>query len=527
MTAKRPAADDPFLSPKVTTSRYLPKSPPPGQENPHTPQDSDVPEETPKATSPEAMEAEDTGSASKPLAKAKATASPKSTAKAKAKKKSTPKGLSPNTKAKAKAKSAAKGLSPKSKAKTKAKTKAKAKATASPKSTAKAKAKATASPKSTAKAKAKTKAKAKATPKKKDKPEEEGEDKTKKRPAAAKSTLREQTEKWKKGALTKEEEEEPQEEAEEGVDETGEKKDTRDSGKARAFSRLAKKGAVPSMIRDMLAEIDKSDQPRAKKTALINALFKKTADGGFEMKTNSEEFEAFKESFKKNTETDKVEGEPKAVFLYRVYHGNAEALEAAISQGHVKETMRKGMVYCYYPSWTIAQEKGTTDRGELRAKSKLNTEEFNSMADAFSRISRKKESPQALPSSGSRTQLALEDAKAEAKNTKVDWNKLQPLLEEAKAANDRLEKDFFKLKTRVQKADDNKLLQNLKDLVVQCTDTQKQLGHALVWNEAPPDSNVEWTAEGVNKWLYQMATKTEALDEGLEQIKAVLKARNL
>ena len=521
MTSKRPAAEplaDPFLSPKITTSRYLPKSPPPGQEDPQSPQDSDPPE---AANTPEAMEPDDTEAASKPKATGKAKANPKSSAlglspkakakaKGKANPKSTAKGLSPKAKAKAKAKahpkSTAKGLSPKAKAKTKAK----------------------ASPKNKAKAKAKTKH----TPKKKEKDEGSEEEKTKKRPAAAKSTLREQTEKWKKVDLaeerTKEEEEEdPQEEAEEGVDETGEKREGRDSGKARAFSRLAKKGAVPSMVRDMLAEIEKGDQPRAKKTALINALFKKTADGGFEMKTNSEEFETFKESFKKNTETDKVEGEPKAVFLYRVYHGNAEALEAAIAQGHVKETMRKGVVYCYYPSWTIAQEKGTSDRGELKAKAKLNTEEFHTMAEAFSRISRKKESPEALPSSCSRPQLALEDAKLEAKNTKVDWKKLQPLLEEAKAANDRLEKDFFKLKTRVQKAEDNKLLQNLKDLVVQCSETQKQLGHTLVWNEPPPDSDVEWTAEGVNKWLYQMATKTEQLDEGLEQIKAVLKARNL
>ena len=509
MTSKRPAAadkGDPFASPKVTTGRYLPKSPPPGQENPATPEESaeepQPPQGTPAGETPEDKKPED-----------KEKKQPSKT-------KKPPGVMKGRTFTKPKAKSQQKGLSPKTKAKAKASPKTKAKQS-TPKSKAKTKAKASA------------KTKAKSTPKKKDSKEEKEEEKTsppKKRPAAAKSSLREQTQKWKKGALAEEktkEEQDLQEEAE-GEDETEEKKEGRDSGKARAFSRMVKKGAVPSMVKDMLAEIEKSDQPRAKKTALINALFKKTSDGSFEMKTNSTEFETFKESFKKNTETDQVSGEPKSVFLYRVYHGNSEALEAAIQQGHVMETVRKGVVYCYYPTWSIAQEKGTTDRGELKGSTKLNKEDFSAMAEAFNKIAKKKASPEALSSSsGARPQLALEDTKVEAKNTKPDWKQLQPLLEEAKAANDRLEKDLFKLKTRVEKAEDNKLLQNLKGLVVQCSDTQKQISHTLVWNEAPPDSDVEWTAEGVNKWFFQMATKTEALDEGLEQIKAVLKARNL
>ena len=330
----------------------------------------------------------------------------------------------------------------------------------------------------------------------------------------------------------KEEEEEDVEEEAKGEDETEEKKGTRDSGKDRAFSRMVKKGAVPSMVKDMLAEIEKQDQPRAKKTALISALFKKTADGSFEMKTNSTEFETFKESFKKNTETDQVSGEPKAVFLYTVYHGNSEALEHAIQQGHVMETVRKGVVYCYYPTWSVVAEKGVSSKEQVKGSTKLSAPEFNAMSECFSKLARKKPTPELASSSGGREHLAIEDGPVESKGTssktaKVDFTAVQKILEEAKLALDRLEKDLFKLKSRVQKAEDSKLLQNLKDLVVQCTDTQKQISHTLVWNEAPPDSNVEWTPEGVNKWIFETATKTEALDEGCEQLKAVLKARNL
>lgn len=429
-------------------------------------------------------------------------------------------------KAKAKAKSQPKGASPKSKANAKASPKPKAKG--SPKSKAKAKAKASA------------KNKAKGTPKKKEEKGDKEEEKTsptKKRPAAAKSTLREQTQKWKQAALAEEkpkeeEEEEDVEEEAEGEDETEEKKGTRDSGKARAFSRMVKKGAVPSMVKDMLAEIEKQDQPRAKKTALINALFKKTADGSFEMKTNSTEFETFKESFKKNTETDQVSGKRKAVFLYRVYHGNSEALEHAIQQGHVMEAVRKGVVYCYYPTWSVVAEKGVSSKEQVKGSTKLSAPEFNALSECFSKLARKKPTPELASSSGGREHLAIEDGPVESKGTssktaKVDFTAVQKILEEAKLALDRLEKDLFKLKSRVQKAEDSKLLQNLKDLVVQCTDTQKQISHTLVWNEAPPDSNVEWTPEGVNKWIFETATKTEALDEGCEQLKAVLKARNL
>ena len=518
MVKKRPAAEmetaDGFLSPKVTTSRYLPKSPPPAQASPATPVDSEIPEskkdeeEDPVEEGPKEEKSEAT--LKKPAAKVKTSATAK--AKAKASPKSTAKGSSSKNKGKAKAKA-----SPKSTAKgSSSKNKGKAKAIASPKSKSKA------TPKSKSKSK-----------KKEEQEEEEktgGKDKNLKRPAAAKSSLRQQTEKWKKGTTVEDdqvenkvaEEEDPEDEEEEGEEE-----DKRDRNKARAFARAMKRGSLPQGVLDMLGEIEKTDQPRAKKTALINALFEKTAAGTFEMKTESATFQTFKENFKKNTETEKVEGEPKQVFLYRVYHGDARALSEAIQQGHVKEQVRKGVVYCYYPSWSFTQEKGTSDRGELTGQSSLNNEQFNQMSAAFSKVAKKKELLEGAPSSSSKQQLALEDQKDEATSGKPDWSKLMPLLEEAKQANDRLEKDFFKLKLRVESSKDDKLLTNLKTLVVQCNETGKQIGHTLVWKELPPDADFQWTAEGVNKWLFEMATKREALDEGLEQLKAVLKARNL
>ena len=498
MSKKRPAAAmetaDGFLSPKVTTSRYLPKSPPPAQVSPATPDDSVLAEskkdeeEDPAEEGPKEEKSEPT--LKKPAAKVKTSATAK--AKAKASPKSTAKGSSSKSKGKGKGKSKA---SPKSKSKPTPKSKSKSK-------------------------------------KKEEQEEEEktgGNNKDLKRPAAAKSSLRQQTAKWKKGARREDdqvenkapEEEDPEDEEEE------EEGDKRDRNKARAFSRAVKRGSLPQGVLDMLGEIEKTDQPRAKKTALINALFEKTAAGTFEMKTESATFKTFKENFKKNTETEKVEGEPKQVFLYRVYHGDAKALSEAIEQGHVKEQVRKGVVYCYYPSWSFTQEKGTSDRGELTGQSSLNNEQFNQMSAAFSKVAKRKEQLEGAPSSSSKQQLALEDQKDEATSGKPDWTKLVPLLEEAKQANDRLEKDCFKLKVRVESSKDDKLLTNLKSLVVQCSETGKQIGHTLVWKELPPDADFQWTAEGVNKWLFEMATKTEALDEGLEQLKAVLKARNL
>ena len=507
MSKKRPAAAmetaDGFLSPKVSTSRYLPKSPPPAQASPATPDDSVLAEskkdeeEDPAGEGPKEEKSEPT--LKKPAGKVKTSA----TAKAKAK---------------ASPKSSAKGSSSKSKGKGKGKSKASPKSKSKP------------SPKSKSKATPKSKSKSK---KKEEQEEEEktgGNNKDLKRPAAAKSSLRQQTAKWKKGARGEDDPVEnkgPEEEDPEDEEEEEEEGDKRDRNKARAFSRAMKRGSLPQGVLDMLGEIEKTDQPRAKKTALINALFEKTAAGTFEMKTESATFKTFKENFKKNTETEKVEGEPKQVFLYRVYHGDAKALSEAIEQGHVKEQVRKGVVYCYYPSWSFTQEKGTSDRGELTGQSSLNNEQFNQMSAAFSKVAKRKEQLEGAPSSSSKQQLALEDQKDEATSGKPDWTKLVPLLEEAKQANDRLEKDSFKLKVRVESSKDDKLLTNLKSLVVQCSETGKQIGHTLVWKELPPDADFQWTAEGVNKWLFEMATKTEALDEGLEQLKAVLKARNL
>lgn len=68
------------------------------------------------------------------------------------------------------------------------------------------------------------------------------------------------------------------------------------------------------MVTETLFEIEKSDH-RAKKTALINALFQKTQERALEMKPTSADFQTLKGTFnKKDTETDKLPGEPKVVF---------------------------------------------------------------------------------------------------------------------------------------------------------------------------------------------------------------------
>ena len=60
------------------------------------------------------------------------------------------------------------------------------------------------------------------------------------------------------------------------------------------------------------------------------------------------------------------------------------------------------------------------------------------------------------------------------------------MLQETKACQDRLEKDMYKLKARIDKAGDTKLLEKLKDHLVCVCANRNNIDHCMNWQEIPP-----------------------------------------
>ena len=74
---------------------------------------------------------------------------------------------------------------------------------------------------------------------------------------------------------------------------------------------------------------------------LINSLFTKESDGSLTLNTDGQEWQSFKGQFAERSDPNKVEGEPKLVFLYKHSHGDEQGLNRAIEAGEVKDNRQR------------------------------------------------------------------------------------------------------------------------------------------------------------------------------------------
>ena len=348
---------------------------------------------------------------------------------------------------------------------------------------------------------------------------------------AAKSALRQVTAKLQEGALGQERSPSPshgkrkaKKTEEHESSESGSELETRDFAKARKFNKMKKQGTLPKPLLDMLKKVEGEDGARQAVTKLINSVVhrdKKT--GHFSLVTEGEAFQTWKSKYFLKEDKDQVEGEPKGIFLHRVFNGNQEALDKAICAGEVMVTQRNGMDYCCYPKFKHTTKQGTEDKGILKADTQLEQNQFALLSAAFNKIGHGSEEKTGRQESSS----SHKSPPKKALPQKPDWSTLKPLLGEAKSAIDRLERDLMKTRERVQGSKDDNLVAQLKQLVVNNKKCKGDVDHVLSWEEFPPGCEESWTLESVNNWLLALAQKTEKLEEGFESLKAVLKARNL
>ena len=193
--------------------------------------------------------------------------------------------------------------------------------------------------------------------------------------------MRAQTEKWKAGIGKNDD---VQNEAE------GDKA-LRDYAKARKFNQMMSKGSLPLGVMELVKEVEKSDAPRQNKTALINSLFTKRADGSLSLNTEGQEYQSFKSQFLEKKDSDKVEGEPYHVFLYKNFHGDQEGLKLALAAGEVKEVDRDGVKYLCYHKFQVKTSKGNNETTTLHAKQSLDKSSYELSAAMFGMIQKKNE----------------------------------------------------------------------------------------------------------------------------------------
>lgn len=105
------------------------------------------------------------------------------------------------------------------------------------------------------------------------------------------------------------------------------------------------------------------------------------------MKPNQPVFESFKESVHKQYGRDETEGSPKTVFLWKVFQGKEDVLNAAIAEGSVTEWQQDGITFCAFRKMNAGVEKNWSQTTQLKAgPQKLQDDQFQNLSKAFSSL---------------------------------------------------------------------------------------------------------------------------------------------
>ena len=297
---------------------------------------------------------------------------------------------------------------------------------------------------------------------------------------AVKSALRQVTANLQEGALGQERSPSPshgkrkaKKTEEHESSESGSDLETRDFAKARKFNKMKKQGTLPKPLLDMLKKVEGEDGARQVVTKLINSVVhgdKKT--GHFSLVSEGEAFQTWKSKYFLKEDKDQVEGEPKGIFLHRVFNGNQQP--RGIGQGHM---CRRG--HGDPAQWDgllllpqVQAYNQTEDKGILKADTQLEQNQFALLSAAFNKIGHGSEEKTGRQESSS----SHKSPPKKALPQKPDWSTLKPVLGEAKSAIDRLEGDLMKTRERVQGSKDDNLVsswwsttRSAKEMLTMCS----------------------------------------------------------
>jgi hypothetical protein len=344
-----------------------------------------------------------------------------------------------------------------------------------------------------------------------------------------------------------EEEAENDEEVEAPSSSKAPKGEKRDYGKARKWQRLLKSGQIPDDIVQMYnCTALKQKQPRLFRTQLINKLFQVDSNGEYTLCSDSPSFQAWKTNIDKVWASQQTIGLPPMVMLWQIFHGNQAAMQSAEASGQIYE--RNGLYH--YGSTSSGRSKSTADQMDLQGGAvDLDASSFSAMSSFLGKRDWAKygtelgeiESQQPMLKRG-KSQLCLTDAPqvsmglaippsqtqlppAEPKLVKLTWKQVEKSIGDAKGANERLQRDCGRLVVKVRSTGDEKLITKAKTMVGLLAENISALTECQMWEQVPDTDGNEKAK--VETFFANLAKKKEEVNEGLEELKAVCKARGL
>ena len=236
------------------------------------------------------------------------------------------------------------------------------------------------------------------------------------------------------------------------------------------------------------------------------------------------------QSVDKKFATSEQVGTPYSVMLWQIFQGNTAAMADAEAKGDVYE--KDGM--WYHGRVTAGRTKENQQAMQLDAgKAKLSVDEYTDMQGHFMKrpwsqygeeSGRWVEAPALASGASSASGVAkqsnlkmLEDKAAVNKAELIPWKKIEPVVDDAKAAS----RDVNKIRGCQDCKD---LVDQVKDVMNKLTENLQKLQDCQWWQEIP-GTNMEKTL--INSYMSKVVDQTDQCNEKLEQIKATCKARGL
>jgi hypothetical protein len=249
---------------------------------------------------------------------------------------------------------------------------------------------------------------------------------------------------------------------------------------------MLQQGLIGPELLKLFNEGAGSGSKRQHQTRFINALFlKDKKTGAVTMQPKNPVFAQFRRNASSTYGVEETKGYPRSVMLHHFFHGNETAMEDAVQAGEVQVS---GGVYSFN-TVVAGKRKESTAAIELQSGGHEVSSAVHAKLASYmdTRAWRLPVDAAASSSSAPAPQLALPAA--------VDWAKVEPVVQEASAAQERLEKEGLRLKQKVA-ADDN-LKEELKGTVQTLQGQRQDLENLLLWKELPTRLQQSFTQQNL------------------------------
>ena len=267
----------------------------------------------------------------------------------------------------------------------------------------------------------------------------------------------------------------------------------------------------------------KAQNPRAEKTKLINGLFIKDDKGQYKMQPNQPVFENAREAYSKKYGKEESSGCPRAVMLWQVFQGNEMALTSAIADGSIQEYDLDGVPYCAFRKTKAGTEKANLSTQRLSAgEVEISNDQYHTLTKAFQSMAWSFGSKQDCIESGEAQgpQVGKKSSSSKALEDVSLTEEMSKLVAEAKGAHERLLGTALKLLGKCSNDQDRK---RFKQTILKIRSWVNANDNLLMWKEFEDDTPL--TPSNFQKYMDSQANETRAINEEVEQFKALLRTR--